>query len=156
MLLICQSKELREDRDEFDLFFRQQNDQYRKKGIYLKIIRWENFLDAMSGTRMQNEYNHEVRACDIFVSLFETKTGSYTEEEFDVAHQAFMQNGKPHIYTYFKKTSISPTDANRGALKSLWDFQDKLKAMEHFPTEYKNTEHLKQHFKDQLEKLLDD
>jgi internalin A len=155
-IFLASSKELREDRDEFDLYFRQQNDQYRKKGIYLEIVRWENFLDAMSSNRLQDEYNREVRTCDIFVSLFETKTGSYTEEEFDVAHQAFKKNGKPRIYTYFKQTSISPTDANREALKSLWDFQDKLKAMEHFPTEYKNTEHLKQHFKDQLEKLLDD
>ncbi|MEZ4659850.1 MAG: hypothetical protein R2911_20030 [Caldilineaceae bacterium] len=47
----------------------------------MQIDRWENFLDAMSPTRLQDEYNKAIRACDIFVSLFMTKTGKYTEEE---------------------------------------------------------------------------
>ena len=59
----------------------------------------------MSETRLQDEYNKEVKACDIFVSLFFTKTGKYTEEEFDVAHQQFHTK-KPLIYTYFKNGAI--------------------------------------------------
>src|SRR5690606_14407159 len=74
------SSELRADRDEFELYFRQQNDTLRKQGIYLQIVRWENFLDAMSETRLQDEYNKEIRDCDIFVSLFFTKTGKFTVE----------------------------------------------------------------------------
>src|SRR5206468_1813954 len=95
---LASSEELRADRDEFDLYFRQQNDFLLQRGLYLQIIRWENFLDAMSETRLQDEYNKEVRAADIFVSLFMTKTGKYTEEEFDVANQAFHTMGKPRIF----------------------------------------------------------
>lgn len=40
----------------------------------------------MSETRLQNDYNEKGRECDLFVSLFSTKTGKFTEEEFDVAH----------------------------------------------------------------------
>ncbi|CAI8810561.1 protein of unknown function [Methylocaldum szegediense] len=69
-IFLASSSELRADRDEFDLYFRQQNDTLRKQGIYLQIVRWENFLDAMSETRLQDEYNKEIRACDLFVSLF--------------------------------------------------------------------------------------
>ncbi len=155
-IFLASSEELRDDRDAFDLYFRQQNDQYLKKGIYLKIIRWETSLDAVSEKGLQDKYNQVVCSSDIFVSLFMTKTGCYTEEEFDVAHKKFEQNGKPLIYTYFKETSISPVGANRNALQSLWKFQDKLKEMEHFQTEYKNIEHLKQQFRDQLDKLLDE
>ena len=155
-IFLASSEELRDDRDAFDLYFRQQNDSLRKKGVYLEIIRWENFLDAMSETRLQDEYNKKVRDCDIFVSLFMTKTGAYTEEEFDVAYDTFKQNGKPLIYTYFKDAAISTTEANRNDLQSLWTFQDKLKAKGHFWTEYKNIEHLRQHFRDQIDKLLDD
>ena len=79
-IFLASSEELRADRDEFDLYFRQQNDLFRKKGLYLQIDRWENFLDAMAEKRLQDEYNKKVRACDIFVSLFMTKTGKYTEE----------------------------------------------------------------------------
>ncbi len=84
-IFLASSSELKEDRDAFDLYFRQQNDVFRKQGLYLEIVRWENFLDAMSETRLQDEYNQEVKACDIFVSLFFTKTGKFTEEEFDTA-----------------------------------------------------------------------
>jgi hypothetical protein len=55
-----------EDRNGFDLHFRQENDRLIKKGIYLKIVRWETFLDAISETRLQEECNKEARNCDIF------------------------------------------------------------------------------------------
>ena len=118
-------------------------------------MRWENFLDAMSETRLQDEYNHEVRACDIFVSLFMTKTGKFTDEEFDVAFRSFKDKGKPLIYTFFKSANISTRNVNREGLISLWAFQDKLKKLGHFHTEYDNTEHLKRQFRDQLDKLLE-
>ncbi|MEL6816403.1 MAG: COR domain-containing protein, partial [Cyanobacteria bacterium J06598_3] len=50
-IFLASSAELREDRDAFDLYFRQQNDRLLKQGLYLKIVRWENFLDAMANTR---------------------------------------------------------------------------------------------------------
>src|SRR5215469_8418426 len=67
-LFLASSSELREDRDEFDLYFRRYNDQLTRKGIYLEIVRCEHFLDAISETRLQDEYNKGVRDCDIFVS----------------------------------------------------------------------------------------
>lgn len=61
----------------------------------------------MSETRQQDEYNKKVKNCDVFLSLFKTKTGKFTEEEFDVAHQAFMQRKNPLIYTYsLSQTSL--------------------------------------------------
>ena len=85
-----------------------------------------------------------------------TKTGAYTEEEFDTAYETFKQNGKPLIYTYFKDAQISTTKVNLNDLQSLRAFQDKLKAKGHFWTEYNSTEHPKQHFRDQIDKLLDE
>ncbi len=155
-IFLASSEELRKDRDDFDLYFRQRNDALRKEGVYLEINRWENFLDAMSETRLQEEYNQQVRACDLFVCLFMTKVGSYTEEEFDVAYQTFKQNGKPHIYTYFKDAPTSMARIDKAAMQSLWQFQNKLEVMGHYWTEYDHIEHLKRHFADQLEKLLMD
>jgi hypothetical protein len=152
-IFLASSEELREDRDAFDLYFRQQNDELRNQGLYLKIIRWENFLDAMSETRLQDEYNKKVRECDIFVSLFKTKTGKFTEEEFNVAHEAFLTNKKPLIYTFFMKTNISNSSKNRAALNSLWDFQQKLSDLGHFYTEYESIPDLKLRFRGQLEML---
>ena len=72
-IFLASSSELREDRDAFDLYFRQQNDRLRKEGLYLEIVRWENFLDAMSSTSMQDEYNQAIQECDLFVSLFKNQ-----------------------------------------------------------------------------------
>jgi internalin A len=153
-IFLASSSELKEDRDAFDLYFRQQNDRLRKQGIYLEIVRWENFLDAMSDTRLQDEYNKEVKACDIFVSLFFTKTGKYTEEEFDVAHQQFLSAKKPLIYTFFKNAPVNLENIS-DEINSLLYFKKKLAALGHFYTNYDNIEHLKRQFKDQLEKLSD-
>jgi hypothetical protein len=155
-IFLASSSELREDRDAFDLHFRQANDRWLQKGIYLKIMRWETFLDAMSETRKQEEYNEAVRESDIFVSLFKTKTGKYTEEEFEVAHTAFKNYGKPQIYTYIMQANVTNDKQMRKNLTSLWNFQDKLSELGHYPTEYTNIKDLLLQFQAQLEQLIEE
>ena len=154
-IFLASSDELRQDRDAFELYFLQQNHEFLKKGLQLKVERWENFFSAMSKTRSQDEYNKAICECDVFVSLFGTKTGQYTEEEFDSAHRQFMSTGKPLIYTFFKDTEIKTGSAPRKDLQSLWAFQDKLQTLEHFYNQYDNIEDLKLQFRDQIEKILE-
>ncbi len=154
-IFLASSSELEKDRDAFDLYFRQQNDQLRKQRIYLEIVRWEKFLDAMSETRLQDEYNKAVCNCDVFVSLFFTKAGKFTAEEFEVAFEEFKKNRKPLIYTFFKNAEIKTGSARRDELNSLWDFQEKLKELGHYHTIYENLEDLKLQFRDQLDIILD-
>ncbi|MFM8277421.1 MAG: hypothetical protein ACKN89_10640, partial [Cyanobium sp.] len=155
-IFLASSSELKAERDAFDLYLRQQNDRLRLIGFYLEVIRWENFLDAMSETRLQDEYNNAVRSCDIFVSLFKTKTGKFTEEEFDVAHQAFKASGRPLIYTYFMQTEVPNHKSMREALASLWRFQDKLSDLGHYHTQFTSIEDLKLQFRQQLDLLIDE
>ena len=155
-IFLASSSELKEDRNGFDLHFRQVNDRLLQKGIYLQILRWENFLDAMSETRLQEEYNKAVRNCDIFLSLFKTKTGKYTEEEFDAAHRAFKDSGKPLIYTYFMNTNVPNDKRLREDLISLWNFQDKLSGLGHYHTHYTSIEDLNIQFQKQLDKLIEE
>jgi hypothetical protein len=155
-IFLASSSELEDDRNSFELYLRQENDRMRKQGIYLEVFRWENFLDAMSESRLQDEYNKAIKRCDIFVSLFKTKTGKYTEEEFDVAHATFKDSGKPLIYTYFMRTEVPNDRRLRVALNSLWDFQEKLSELGHFNTEYTNLQDLQLQFRRQLDKLLEE
>lgn len=152
-IFLASSQELRDDRDDFDLYVRQQNDRLIKEGVYLEVDRWENFLDAMAETRLQDEYNKAVRACDIFVSLFFTKTGKFTEEEFDQAHDQFKKTGKPRIYTFFKNADVK-TGAITDEILTLLQFKKKLSGLGHFHTDYDGAEHLKRQFRDQLDRLL--
>jgi internalin A len=153
-IFLASSAELWEDRDAFDLHFRQKNDQFRNEGLNLEIVRWENFLDAMAETRLQDEYNGKLRRCDIFVSLFFTKTGKFTEEEFDTAYRQFKDTGRPYIYTFFKNAPVLMGDIDDEVL-SLLQFKKKLVNLGHFYTSYDNIEHLKRQFRDQLDKLLE-
>jgi hypothetical protein len=153
-IFLASSEELREDRDGFDHYFRQRNDEFTQRGIYLEVVRWENFLDAMSETRLQDEYNRAVRDCDIFVCLLFTKTGTFTEEEFDTAYDQFKKTGKPRIFTFFKNGAFMTGDLESlDDLNSLLKFKEKLRKLEHFYTEYTSIDNLRLQFERQLDKL---
>lgn len=153
-IFLASSSELEDDRKEFEIFINRKNKEYVKAGVFLELVIWEDFLDAMSATRLQDEYNKAVKECDIFVMLFWTKVGKYTREEFETAFGQFRETKKPRIYTYFKGEPVDPGKLSREDSNSLHDFQDKLKELDHFRTRYKNIEDLKYQFGEQLVKLL--
>src|SRR5262245_65360048 len=119
-LFLASSSELKEDREQFEIFINRKNKDWINKGIFLDLILWEDFLDAMSQTRLQDEYNKAIRECDIFLMLFFTKVGKYTEEEFETAFGQFKDTNKPAIFTYFKDAQISMSSAKREDLVSCW------------------------------------
>jgi hypothetical protein len=94
------------------------------------------------------------RNCDIFVMLFWTKVGPFTDEEFEAAFGQFEKKGKPFVFTYFKTEPISvDNDGMRADLASLWKFQDKLKSLGHYQSKYTNIDNLKVQLGRQLDKL---
>jgi hypothetical protein len=149
-IFLASSSELKEDRREFEIFINRKNKDWVDRGVFLELVLWEDFLDAVSKTRLQDEYNKAIRECDVFVMLFWTKVGQYTEEEFETAFGQFQATNKPFIFTYFKDAEGS---ANKKDLMSLGAFQEKLDALGHFYTRYKNINELKFHFDQQLDKL---
>ena len=90
-LFLASSSELKTDREQVEIWVGRENKKLVKKGVFLQLNLWEDFLDAMSQTRLQDEYNKVVAQSDIFISLFATKVGKYTEEEFEVAHTHFKK-----------------------------------------------------------------
>ena len=151
-IFLASSAELKDDREQFEIFINRKNKEYIKKEIFLELVLWEDFLDAMSATRLQDEYNKAITECDIFVSLFHTKVGKYTEEEFFKALETFKENNKPFIYTYFKDTPINMSKITPEIL-SLLNFREKLKELGHFQTIYADINDLKHKFEQQLIKL---
>ncbi len=146
-IFLASSNELKADRDQFEIAIARKNERWIDKGVVLQPVRWENFLDAVSQTRLQDEYNRAIRDCDIFVMLFHTKVGPYTEEEFETAHAQFKATGKPQLYTYLNTAPGGPEQP------SLTAFKSKLRAIGHFFTPYDNTDALLRHFNDQLDIL---
>ena len=89
-IFLASSEELKEDRNAFEILISRRNNDWVDRGVHLRLVVWEDFLDAMSKTRLQDEYNKAIRGCDIFVMLFFTKVGIYTAEEFETAFKQFQ------------------------------------------------------------------
>lgn len=153
-IFLASSSELESDRTALEIDLSRKNKIWAKRGVFLELVMWEDFLDAMSQTGLQSKYNEAIRGCDLFVMLFFTKVGRYTAEEFDTAFGQFKSTGNPLIWTYFKDAQISTGSANQQDLMSLWAFQAKLKELKHYQTHYKNTDALLNHFTQQLDKLV--
>jgi hypothetical protein len=153
-IFLASSSELADDRRQFELLINRRNKAWVEKGVFLELVIWEDFLDAVSQTRLQDEYNRAIRDCDLFVMLFFTKVGRYTEEEFETAFGQFKATNKPFLFTYFKDAPISTGALDEGVL-SLLQFKKKLSALGHFYTVYKNIEDLQLKFGQQLDKLTD-
>ena len=152
-IFLASTSELKSDREQFEIFIHRENRILNKRGFFIDLQLWENFIDAMSQTRLQDEYNNAIKESDIFVSLFFKRVSRYTIEEFETAFSEFKRTGKPFVYTYFKDAGINieqVTDENI----NLLDFKRKLEELGHFITTYKNIEGLQLHFKNQLEKIL--
>lgn len=152
-IFLASSSELLDDRKEFEIFINRKNKEYVKNNIFLELVHWEDFIDAMSSTRLQDEYNKAIQECDVFICLFYTKVGKYTEEEFFNAYETFKQQGKPLVYTYFKDASIKTSKINKDIL-SLLNFKQKLEDFGHFYSVYTDINDLKYKFNEQLVKLL--
>ncbi len=152
-IFLASSSELESDREQFEIFINRENNKYIEEDIFLKLVLWEDFLDAMSQTRLQDEYNKAVADCDVFVSLFYTKVGKYTAEDFEKAFKTFQGNNKPLIYTYFKDAAINTSKITL-EIMSLLNFKQKLDDLEHFYTNYTDINDLKFQFSNQLKKFI--
>jgi hypothetical protein len=57
-IFLASSSELSDDRKEFEIFINRKNkDWIVSRKIFLEVVQWEDHLDAMSKTRLQDEYN---------------------------------------------------------------------------------------------------
>lgn len=154
-IALASSNELEADRKEFREFIAVENDRLVDKGIYLKIIQWEYFLETMSKTRLQDEYNKAMKGCDVLLTLFFTKVGKFTKEEFESAWKHFQEHDKPVIFTYFKNAQVNMADINEEDYMSLLSFKKQVKDLGHFPSHYTSMDDFKVQFRRQLDILLE-
>jgi O-acetyl-ADP-ribose deacetylase (regulator of RNase III) len=106
-IFLASSSELKDDRREFEIFISRRNANWVEKGVFLHVVAWEDFFDAMSRTRLQDEYNREIRNCDLFVMLFWTKVGPYTTKNSKrLLDNSRRQNG--HSYSHILRLLLSP------------------------------------------------
>ena len=144
-IFVASSDELREERLELSDLFAHLNRVYKCRGIELEISKWEYLDESMGPLRKQEEYNREIKTCDMCLVLFWTKIGDYTREELDVAYNELMAGRKPYkLYIYFKEVG----DVSNEVIAFKEGFE---KCYGHLYGKYENIDTLKLRFLLQLE-----
>jgi hypothetical protein len=118
-VFLASSEELKEDRVHFGDLVRQLNDIFGKRGIEIKLLKWEDFNAAYTGMRKQDEYNEQIYGSDIFIALFHHKAGKFTLEEVNCAIEHFKKAHLPNIYIYMKEL-----DDDEDVTQDLKQFKD--------------------------------
>ncbi len=102
IFLASSIREFSKERLELESYINKLNTIYIRKGLFFELVVCEGLSNALALERKQEEYNQEIRDSQYFYVLFGKEAGSYTVEEFDVALDAFRNQGAPKIYTYFQ------------------------------------------------------
>ena len=108
-VFLASSEEMDQDREAFGNFIRILDNLYEKRGIRIKLYKWEDLDAAYNNDGKQNEYNEYVRKSDMFLALFRTKAGKCTVEEFEVAREEHSQKGLPKPYVYCRELNQRET-----------------------------------------------
>ncbi len=144
-VFVASSEELREERLELADLFAHLNRVFKCRGIELEISKWEYLDESMGRERKQEEYNREIKSCDMCVVLYWRRIGDYTREELEVAYNELQAGRKPYkLYIYFKEVG--------DVLPEVAEFKECFEGRYgHFYGKYENIDTLKLRLLLQLE-----
>ncbi len=144
-IFVASSDELREERLELSDLFAHLNRVFKCRGIELEISKWEFLDESMGPLHKQEEYNREIKTCDMCLVLYWTKIGDYTREELEVAYNELQAGRKPYkLYIYFKEVG----EIGKDVMEFKAGFE---RHYGHFYCKYENIDTLKLRFVLQLE-----
>ena len=154
-IFLASSSELADEREAFRNYLSTQNDLLKNKGVYLEIIQWEHFVDAVAPDGKQAEYNKAVQSCHIIVCIFHRKLGQHTLEEYHTALEQFRKDGRPLIYTYFKgeRDELEAAANTSQGAAALLEFRKTLEGIKHYYVKFADANGLLLHFRTQLDLL---
>ena len=80
------------------------DDVFARRGLLLRIQKWEHMDASLNKARKQTEYNYHIHESELVFVLFWNKFGKYTQEEYDEAIKVSEEppHGVPHISIFFK------------------------------------------------------
>ncbi|MBR5103847.1 MAG: hypothetical protein IKV05_04095 [Bacteroidales bacterium] len=104
-VFIAGSKELRDERDLVRVELSKLSNVFN---LDIRPHSFEDFKSSLKGQQggRQADYNRFIRTkADAVIFIFDSKAGSITEEEFDVAYDSLAENKRPDIFVYGRNMS---------------------------------------------------
>jgi small GTP-binding protein len=154
-LFLASSNELIEEREKIEQALGRKNKSFRKQGFLIELLIWEDGKHIGRSLRSQDNYNLEIKQCNLFVMLFYSKVGKYSFEEFELANSLLDEKGTPRM-RIFQKDNNLPKNLSKADADSRYEFLEKLKKLEHFPILFENTDKLINELEGTIDKLLKD
>lgn len=139
-IFLASSKELEKERLVFADLVGHLNKALESRDITISLVKWEYVDASMGPEHKQEEYNEQLRDCDLCIVLYWTTFGKWTKIELDTAYKEKCEGRNPKkLYVYFKEGKQISED--------LQKFRDSFpENYGHFFTDYKNIDTLKAHF----------
>ena len=139
-IFLASSEELKEERKELADIVANLNHILSKRDIFVDLVKWEYMDASMGASHKQEEYNAELRECELCIVIYWTRFGKYTKMELETAYNELKEGHNPRkLYVYFKD------DENLS--EELRAFKDSFpSAYGHFSTDFGNIDTLKAHF----------
>ena len=139
-IFLASSKELEKERLVFADLVGHLNNALESRDITISLVKWEYIDASMGPEHKQEEYNEQLRDCDLCIVLYRTTFGKWTKMELDTAYEEKCAGRNPKkLYVYFKDGEQISED--------LQKFRDSFpENYGHFFTDYKNIDTLKAHF----------
>ena len=109
-VFLASSDELENERLQFDSLFNHLNRIFRPRGLYLELSKWEYLDSSMGPKHKQEEYNEELKTCEMCMVIYWTKFGEYTGQELMTAYNELKEGRNPRkLYVFFKEPAdLSP------------------------------------------------
>ena len=144
-VFLASSDELEMERLQFDSLFNHLNRIFRPRGLYLELSKWEYLDSSMGPKHKQEEYNEELKTCEMCMVMYWTKFGEYTGEELMTAYEELKEGRNPKkLYVFFKE----PGDVT----PELKSFKESFATeFGHFYCKFENVDSMRLQFLLQLE-----
>ena len=144
-VFLASSDELANERLQFDSLFNHLNRIFRPRGLYLELSKWEYLDSSMGPKHKQEEYNEELKTCEMCIVMFWTRFGEYTNEELMTAYNELKAGRNPKkLYVFFKEPADMSDDLK--AFKESFS-----KDLGHFYCKFETVDSMRLHFLLQLE-----
>ena len=148
-IFIASSEELGDVRSEVSVMFEQLNRVFSRRNYSIEAVKWEDLPGYNSGGRKQEEYNREIRDCDMCVVIFWQRFGEYTAEEYNVAEGELRSKRRlKAIELFFKRSDVETIS------EEMRRFRDKQ--AEKYPIYFANISEFKYRLFLDIEHLLNE
>ena len=119
------------------------HNRWKNKKISILSYTYEDFDQSFVIGGRQKEYNQFIeKDADWVLIIINGKIGGITLEEYQVAMNAFMKNGKPKIIALAKQDAIDNSETIM--------IKEEINSAHQYWTEYKDIEHFKQYVDDPI------